>query len=427
MRRPILALAVVLLLLGAKQRAVRIPDAPVPAGPTFSNEIARVFQQNCQTCHHPGGIGPFSLTTYDSAKANAAAIKRMVVSRQMPPWKPEEGCGDFADKRILSQDVIDLIAQWVDHGAPEGDRSLLPEPLTFDTEWSAGQPGMVLAPEESYTPPSTGDMYRCFTLPTNTTSDRWVSGIDVLPGNRTAVHHVIAFLDTTGASVALDEADPGPGYACFGDPGFQLTEDSTLGGWAPGYRPVLLPPDVAFKLPAASRVVLQIHYHPHDGGHMHPDRTQIGLYLHPGVPRQKLYVYPVINRTFTLAPNDPNAVVTASIPILPFNVHVWAIAPHMHLLGKSMKVETTSPTGVTRCLINIEDWDFNWQALYRYNQPIAIPALSSVQLRAVYDNSSNNPRNPNDPPKAVSWGEATTDEMCIAFIAITIDGQTVSQ
>ena len=425
MRRPILALAVILFLFGAKQRAVRIPDAPTPAGPTFSNEIARVFQQNCQTCHHPGGIGPFSLTTYDTAKANAAAIKRMVVTRQMPPWKPEDGCGDFADKRVLPQDTIDLIARWVDNGAPEGDRSLLPEPLAFDIEWTAGQPDMVLAPEATYTPPETGDMYRCFTLPTNTTSDRWVSGIDVLPGDRASVHHVIAFLDTTGASVALDEADPGPGYACFGDPGFTLTEDATLGGWAPGYRPVLLPLDVAFKLPAASRVVIQVHYHSHDG-HSRPDRTQIGLYLHPSVPRQKLYVYPVVNRTFTLAPNDPNAVVTASIPILPFNVHVWAIAPHMHLLGKSMKVETTSPTGVTRCLINIEDWDFNWQALYRYNQPIAVPALSSVHLRAVYDNSSNNPRNPNDPPKAVSWGEATTDEMCIAFIAITIDGQTVS-
>jgi hypothetical protein len=418
MRRLLLALAIALSFVAAKQRAARM------TAPTFSNEIVRVFQKNCQSCHHPGGIGPFSLMTYAEAAKRAALIRNMVETRQMPPWKPEAGCGDFADARVLPQDTIDLISRWVAAGAPEGDPALLPEPLEFDGGWTIGQPDLVLAPQEIYTPPATGDMYRCFPLPTNLTEDRWVSGIDVLPGDRSSVHHVIAFIDTTGASRALDEADPAPGYTCFGGPGFTPTQEATLGGWAPGYRPVLLPEDVALKLPAGSRVVLQVHYHPHDG-HPEADRTQIGIYYDAKVPRKQLYILPLWNTTFTIPPNDPNYAVYASIPIVPAAVHAWVIAPHMHLLGKSMKVEMTTATGQTQCLINIEDWDFNWQAMYRFREPMAIPPLSSVGLKAVYDNSADNPRNPNSPPKPVSWGEATTDEMCIAFIGITIDAQDV--
>ena len=403
----------------AKVRAVRSPERPAPTtGPTFSKEVVRIFQQHCQTCHHEGDIAPFSLTTYAESKPWAPLIKFMTQSRQMPPWKPAEGCGDFKDERRLTDGEIDTLAKWVENGAPEGNPAELPQPLDFSGGWALGQPDAVYKLPEPYTPPVGQDTYRCFTIPTGLTSNAYVRAVDTRPGDRETVHHVITFIDTTGASIALDEKDPGPGYTCFGGPGFTLP--STLGGWAPGSRPLELPNDTAFQLPAGSRVVLQVHYHPH-GGDSHPDQTEIGVYFAPAQPKNQMYILPVINNTFTIPPNDANYKVTGAWPLPMPAVKLWFIAPHMHLLGKTMKVEATLPNGSSECLVNIDDWDFNWQGAYLYKNPVQLPAGSRLSLLATYDNSSGNPRNPNNPPKPVSWGEETTDEMCIAFVGLTVD------
>lgn len=423
------AAALAALTLAAARRHAVLPPQPATA-PTFDKEIVRIFQSHCQTCHHPGDIGPFSLMTYASTRPEALKIKLMTQSRQMPPWKPTAGCGDFADPRVLSQNEIDLIAKWVDAGAPEGNAADLPAPLQFDGGWALGQPDLVLKSAQAFQPAATGDTYRCFTLATNSTADQYVSAIDVHPGDRDTVHHVIAFIDTTGASANLDGKDGAPGYRCFGGPGFTITslDASTLGGWAPGARPVMLPEGVAFKLPAASRVVLQVHYHPHNGVPA-PDQTELGVYFAKTKPAKLMRVLPLINDTFTIPPNDPNYRVTASftVPALSvFNAHLWVIAPHMHLLGRRMHVTETLPTGESKCLIDIPQWDFNWQGMYRYNEPVAIPAGTTLSLEAFYDNSADNPLNPNAPPKPVSWGEATTDEMCITFFGITLDSENLA-
>jgi hypothetical protein len=177
---------------------------------------------------------------------------------------------------------------------------------------------------------------------------------------------------------------------------------------------------VALRLPANARIVLQVHYHSHDG-QTRPDTTQLGVYFARRDPDQLLRIIPVINQNFEIPAGADNYRVTASIPFVPVPIRVWLIAPHMHLLGRSMRVETTSLTGETQCLIDIADWDFNWQAMYRYKEPVQIPAWSNINLTAYYDNSAANARNPNDPPKPVRWGEATTDEMCIAFLGVTVD------
>jgi mono/diheme cytochrome c family protein len=421
-RRLTLAAALVFALVAARQRVVR-PPAGIASGPTFSKEVVRIFQDHCQTCHHPGDIGPFSLMTYDDAYANRLQIKLMTKSREMPPWKPVAGCGAFADARTLTQEEIDTIAKWVDDGAPEGNRAELPAPLEFSGGWALGEPDLVLSYSQPYTPPATGDIYRCFPLPTNLVADQYVEAIDVRPGDAETVHHVIAYLDTSGASQKLDDDDPGPGYTSFGGPGFSITDptSATLGGWAPGARPTRLPDGVALSLPAASRVVLQVHYHVHSGAPK-PDTTRIGIYFSKTKPKKLLRILPLINTSFTIPPNDPNYKVTASFTVPPFfDAHAWVIAPHMHLLGRKMHVTATLPNGTTQCLIGIDDWDFNWQGMYRFNDPVALPAGTRVALEAFYDNSSANARNPNDPPKAVSWGEQTTDEMCIAFIGVTLD------
>jgi hypothetical protein len=428
------AVALVTALVGARSRPSRNP-APAPAfgsGPTFSNEVVRILQDHCQSCHHPGDIAPFSLMSYSDARFRAADIKFMTQTHQMPPWKPSASCNALADARVLSQADIDTLAAWVDGGAPEGDRSKLPAPRTFDGGWALNQPDLVLQSPEAYTPPEGKDTYRCFTMPTNLSEDQYVSAIDVRPGDRQTVHHVIAFIDTTGESVALDQNDPGPGYTCFGGPGFSISNpgSATLGGWAPGARPVMLPDGVAMSLPAASRIVLQVHYHPH-GTAAVADDTQIGVYYAKVKPNKLLRILPLINNTFTIPPNDANYKVMAGfdIPKIPFfatDAHLWLIAPHMHLLGKKMNIQAKLPSGSTECLINIDDWDFNWQGLYRFQDPVALPAGTSLSLTAYYDNSAGNLKNPNDPPKAVSWGEATTDEMCIGFLGVTLDSENLT-
>src|SRR5437867_1692457 len=203
-RRIALASALVLALVSARNRAVH----PAPySGPTFSNEVARIFQASCQTCHHPGDIAPFSLMTYADAFPHAMDIKYMTQTRQMPPWKPAQSCGVFDSPRILSQVNIDTLTKWADNGAPEGDRADLPPMLNFGGGWVLGQPDLVLGNSKPYTPPAIGDMYRCFSMPTNASSDQYVAAIDIRPGDRQTVHHVIAFIDTTGASDSLVGSD----------------------------------------------------------------------------------------------------------------------------------------------------------------------------------------------------------------------------
>jgi len=426
MRRIILASAFAFVLVAARQRAVLHPPVPqVTGGPTFSNEVVRIFQNRCQSCHHAGDIAPFSLMTYADAAPHADAIKFETQKRLMPPWKATAGCGEFAEARVLSDDEIDTIAKWVDNGAPQGNAADLPTLKNFDGGWALGQPDLVLSYAESYKPPVTGDMYRCFPMPSTVPEDKYVSAIDIKPGDRETVHHVIAYLDTTGDSQKLDEADEGPGYTSFGGPGFSVTSlSATLGGWAPGARPSMLPDDVALLMPAQSRVVLQVHYHPH-GIKTVPDHTEIGIYYAKKKPNKIVRILPLINQSFTIPPNDPNYRVTTT----PFSaflpVHLYLIAPHMHLLGRKMHVTATLPNGNEKCLINVDDWDFNWQGMYQYKDPIAIPMNTKLALEAYYDNSEGW-RNPNNPPKPVSWGEQTTDEMCIAFLGFTIDAENLA-
>ncbi|HEV8657798.1 MAG TPA: ascorbate-dependent monooxygenase [Thermoanaerobaculia bacterium] len=424
----VVALSVAAFLLGAsKQRAVR-PIAHPATGPTFSKEVVRIFQESCQSCHHPGDIAPFSLMDYTCAKQYAAQIKLMTQTHQMPPWKPTAGCGDFADPRTISQDAIDTIAKWVNNGAPEGNPADLPPPLDFSSGWTLGQPDLVLSYPETYTPPAEGDMYRCFPLPTNLTSDQYVSAIDIHPGDRKTVHHAIAFIDKGVASQGLDESDAAPGYTCFGGPGFDITDSAaaTLGGWAPGTIASRFPEEVAFSLPANSRVVLQVHYHSHDGQPL-PDKTEIGIYYAQKKPQKVLRILPVWNLSLAIPPNESDHVerATFDLPFFAPPVHLWAIYPHMHLLGRSIHAEAALPSGKTECLINIDNWDFNWQGMYRYKNPISMPALTRFIVEAHYDNSSDNLRNPNSPPKPVYWGEKTTDEMLIAFLAFTLDNENL--
>ncbi|MEW6130353.1 MAG: ascorbate-dependent monooxygenase [Acidobacteriota bacterium] len=412
-------LTVALLAIGAGHNHTRKTQS---AAPTFSNEVVRIFQRNCQVCHHPGDIAPFSLMSYREARPWARSIQERVVMRSMPPWKATAGCGEFQDARVLTDEEISTISQWVENGSPEGDTAMLPAPLDFSSNWALGEPDMILTPDEDYTVEPGRDIYRCFTMPTNLKGDRFVQAVDIKPGNRNVVHHVILYIDETGASVDLDAKDPGPGYTSFGGPGFDLF--GTLGGWAPGERARLVPDGVAYKVKAGSRIVAQVHYHPR--GLTEKDRTQIGIYFSRKPVTKGLNWAPILNTNFTIPADNANYPVNAALPIpLGFDAHAIGIFPHMHLLGKKMKVEARS-IGGTECLINIDDWNFNWQGAYYYKEPVALKGGTLLTLNAIFDNSANNPFNPNSPPKAVRWGEQTTDEMAIAFVLFTFDSDNLA-
>lgn len=398
---------------------------PTAAPVTFNDQIVRIFQQNCQTCHHPGGIAPFSLTTYEDAYQWRNQLVDATHARRMPPWKPVPGYGEFQGVRRLSDTDIDLIARWVASGAPQGDPKRLPPPKQFASRWMLGEPDYVVAPREPFVVPAkAGDLYRCFTIPTTFTEDRYVTTAEIIPGNQKIVHHVLTFLDRKGVSAALDDADPGAGYTCFGGPGF--TEPGSLGGvggWAPGAPGLQMPEQVGMLLPAGVRIVVQVHYH-NTSDKSETDLTRIGLHIATTPVKQKLYVIPIWNSKFEIPAGASQHAVEASWTVPSGkNYHAIGISPHMHYLGREIKVTATYPDGTVQPLIYINDWDFNWQGNYAFAKPVPLPAGTKVDVHAVYDNSTANPRQPNSPPKVVRWGDGTTDEMLVVFLRTTLDEQ----
>ena len=384
---------------------------------TYSHDVAPILQQQCETCHRTGQIGPMALTSYAQAAAWRGDIRRYTSSRQMPPWKADVGAGDFQDARRLSAHEIAILAKWADAGAPEGDPKDLPAPPHFNDDWALGKPDMVLEPSRPYhVDADGGDVYRCYVIPTDFTQDRYVSAVDVQPGNRAVVHHVIAFIDGDNKSANLDGHEKEPGYTSFGGVGF--TPTGALGGWAPGITAHYLPAGVATQVPKGARIVLQVHYH--KDGKPETDLSRVGIYFSKGPVDKTLHVIPVVHG-LQIPPNDSRYTVSTTSAPSPVNYHLIAVTPHMHLLGRVMKLTAIKPDGTKVPLVSVSDWDFNWQSTYFYKKPLALPMGTRVVMTATYDNSTHNLRNPNTPPRPVTWGEQTTDEMCIAFLHYTLD------
>lgn len=396
------------------------PSTTVESSLTFHRDIARLLQDHCQECHRPGGIGPFALMKYDEAARWSEDIKSFTASGQMPPWKAADGFGEFAHPRRMPKEDVERIARWVDAGCPEGNAADAPAPKVFRDGWKLGrEPDLVLEIPE-YTLAAEGpDEYRCFILPTKFAEDRYVTAMEVLPGNSRVVHHVIAFLDTSGRARQLDERDEGPGYVTSaGFPGFFPA--GGLGGWAPGNQPTELPSGMARVLPKGADVALQIHYH--RSGKTETDRTRIGLYFSRTPVDRAVRNLPVLPLggplgDMRIPANDDNYEVKTTF-VLPNDVLGIAVTPHMHLLGKDMELVARLPNGSTKPIIRVDAWDFNWQETYAFREPIALPRGTRLELRAHFDNSVTNPYNPHRPPTEVLWGESTDEEMCIAFLEV---------
>lgn len=410
-----------------------IPDPPKGAdAPTYAKEVSRIIQKNCQECHRRGQVGPFALETYEQARKRAEDIAAVTEDRTMPPWKPTPGFGPkFKHDRSLSAADVATLAAWAAAGAPMGDTADLPEPAKFPEDWALGTPDLVIEPSADFEIPATGsDIYRCFVIPTKLPKDVYLSAIEYRPGNRRVVHHMLAYVDTSGQGRKRDEAEPGLGYSCFSGPGVEIHGD--LGGWAPGNEPSQLPDGVGRSLPKGADVIIQVHYHP--DGKPETDRSRIGLYFSK-VPVKQILHWNAAFPAWSAEQNRPKLELPAgqsNIEVkgawkVPVDVVAYGVTPHMHLLGRDMTLTVTYPDGKAQDLVKIDDWDFAWQNTYYFTKPLDLPKGSAVNLVAHFDNSASNARNPNSPPKDVSWGEATTDEMCIGFIAVTKKGQDLTR
>ncbi|HWE37609.1 MAG TPA: ascorbate-dependent monooxygenase [Isosphaeraceae bacterium] len=413
---------------------------PVRAeGPSYHGEVEPIVRRHCQECHRPGQVAPFSLLTYEQVRKRADDIATVTEARTMPPWHASttEG-GPFRDVRVLSEGEIKTLADWVEAGCPEGDRSKAPPPRTFASDWALGEPDLVLTMPEPYELAAEGkDELRVFVVPTGLAEGRWVAAVDFRPGNRKVVHHVLAAFDATGAARKRDAADPKPGYASlagFGLPptamlaGIARAQVGGLGGWAPGKAPHPLPEGVGRYIPSGADILIQAHYH--RSGKVERDATSIGLYfaktpidkvVHPGAvvpPRRSILARPDLH----IPAGDPAYEVRGSLTVRD-DSHLFAIVPHMHWLGKDFRLDAIPPDGTSRTLIRVDRWDFNWQDTYEFREPVALPRGTRIELIAHFDNSAANPANPSKPPVAVGWGEQTTDEMCIGFLQMTRDAE----
>jgi hypothetical protein len=409
-------LALLTLLLPGPASAAASDSAPA-AVPTFTHDIAPLIYANCTLCHRAGEVAPFALTTYAEVKRKAKMMVEVTATRRMPPWKAEQGYGEFLDARRLDDGQIATLRRWVEGGTPEGDAKDLPPMPDFPVGWRLGTPDLVLTMPEAYALPADGrDIYRCFVLHTDLPADTYVKAVEFHPGDPSIVHHAIFYLDTSGKARQLDEADPGPGYTHFGGPGF--VPSGGLGGWAPGARPRALPEGVARPLKKGADVVMQIHYHL--SGKAASDISSIALYLTNEKPTRAMLPFTIGTRNIDIMPGDKDYVIKESA-VLPADATLVGLTPHAHLLAHEMKADATLPDGTVQHLIWIKDWDFNWQEQYRYATPLHLPAQTRIDMEYHYDNSAGNVRNPNNPPKRVLFGEQTTDEMSLLFINVIPD------
>lgn len=394
---------------------------------SYHKDVLPILQNHCQSCHRPGEVGPFSLMTYKQAANWAADIKQYTQARTMPPWKPTEGPAFRDDRRLSDQDIATLAA-WVDSGTPEGNVKDAPPAKKFPTGWQLGKPDLVLTMDEDFELGPTGrDVFRCYVFPTNLDEDKYVTAVEVRPGNPRIVHHTLNFIDIGKRGRALEqkekdrekkatETERGPGYNMQMGVGF--LPSGLLGGWAPGQAVLHLPGEAAYPLAKGSDVVIQVHYH--RNGRPEKDRTQIGLYFSPK-PVARRYQSVVVPGRFLFMPANVEDFKVAGSIWVDQDCDLHSVMPHMHMLGKTIKVTMTPPGGEPTPLVTIGDWDYNWQETYFLKEPIAVKAGTRFDVEAHYDNSGKNPRNPNNPPRLVRFGEQTTDEMCFVFLGATSD------
>ncbi len=382
--------------------------------PVWAKDIAPILYKHCTSCHNDLGLAPFPLLTYEQAYLNRFSIMSSVKKGHMPPWPPDPSYSRFAGERRLTEDETHLIEEWCSGNASYGDPKDAPKVPIYTNASGLDKPDLVAEMPE-YTVPSNKDVYRNFAIKNPLGLNQFITGYDCLPGNPKIVHHILVFADTTGTALRLDANDPQPGYSGFGGVGVSSAEQ--IGAWVPGMSAIFYPKGMGQLLSKNAAIVLQVHYAP--GSQGLKDKSRFIARTGTGQIR-RITTIPLLNHYFSLT-NGPLVLPANQVKMVksqfqvPIKGTLIAIAPHMHLLGKSFKVWAVTPTKDTIRLIRINDWDFHWQGTYLYEKAVVFPVGTMLYGETVYDNTVNNPENPNDPPKEVRVGEGTGDEMMLVY------------
>jgi hypothetical protein len=392
--------------------------APKPA-PTFAKDIAPVLQARCQGCHRPGEAAPMPLLEYRDVRPWAKAIKEAVVLKRMPPWFADPSIGHFRNDRSLSQDEINTLVAWVDGGAPEGSPKDLPAPRQFVEGWNIGQPDLVLEMPSGFDVPASGTVeYQYVILPYKFNEDRWVQMAEVRPGARSVVHHVIAYIREPGSRW---ERDRQPGVVFLPEKNDKGDRPSVggdmLAGYAPGVPASIIQPGQGRLIKAGSDIVFQLHYTAN--GKSGRDRTRVGIVFCKQPPKERVMSLGAFNRRFTIPAGDANYRVDAEFE-LGHEAKLVSLLPHMHLRGKDFEYRLVFPTGETQTILRVPRYDFGWQLSYEPQQDILLPKGTKVACTAHYDNSANNPSNP-DPAAKLKWGDQSWEEMMVGFFDVVFD------
>ena len=427
--------------------------------PTYYADVKPLMDEKCAICHYAGGIAPFTLLSYDDANTHLAEIGSAVGSKTMPPWPPSDTCNQYLGDRSLSAAQISMITSWVSAGGPQGDPASY-KPLGDPPPPSLSRVDDELQMPEAYTPQERPDDYRCFLIPWPETAEKFISGFGAKPGQPTIVHHLLVY-QIPAAQIptyqAYDDADPGPGYTCFGGPTGSLNANGTststpddagaslasipqqVGGWVPGSTGSDFAAGTGIRIDPGSMIVLQVHYNTLSAPPV-PDQTKLDFELTDSVTKEA-FIIPFTNpawpqqHTMDIPAGDPsvtheyklgagllasyltNGAVGGSQPFT-----LYSSLLHMHLHGTQTTVGLDHSDGTSTCLLDIEHWNFHWQGTYQLAKPVTVSPDDQLDISCQWDNSAANQPIIDGQPMPLTdlnWGEGTTDEMCISFLYVT--------
>jgi hypothetical protein len=377
---------------------------------TFTKHVAPILYNRCVECHRKGEVAPMQLISYSEVRPWAKAIKEAVTTRKMPVWLADPHYGKFRNERRLTENEISTITRWVDAGAPEGEARDLPATPKFEEGWVIGKPDAVVYLDKEVDVAAEGVIaYQYYTVQTNFDEDKWVQAAEIRPGNKSVVHHII-----------VNVLEPGDNNTQVGE-GRNAGRGVKLCGFAPGEQPKIYPAGVAKLIKKGSRLVFQMHYTPN--GKPAKDRSYIGLIFAKEPPQRKALTATAMNASFVIPANDGNHEVRSSWTARE-DVRIIDLMPHMHLRGKDFEYKVVYPDGRSEIILKVPRYDFNWQLLYAFAEPLRLPKGSKIECVAHFDNSANNKFNP-DPTKPVRWGPQTWEEMMIGWFEYVLENENL--
>ena len=421
-------------LIGIALARTSAPAARL-ADPTFATDVAPIFYKNCTTCHRPGGMGPFTLLEYDTAKTKLDEMYDAVKGGVMPPWHAEGAHGVFRNDRRLTDTEKETILRWISTGAKPGDLKKLPPKPEYTTTWTLGTPDAVVSMPDEFTIPASGKIeYQYFEVPTNFTEDKWVQSIEIMPGARPVVHHVLVFARVPAPANAAPAAAPTPPPAAGATPAPRPTPlfirpreqalppdppradslhapprqiGTLIGTETPGNVAMEFPKGTALRIRAGTILTFQMHYTA--SGHQMNDRTSVGFHFAKEMPDEEIFASQFLNGSLNLPAGAKDVAVPAELGIGQ-PVRIWGMMPHTHLRGTRWKYTLEKPDSTSEVILDVPHYDFNWQTYYMFAKPLEVAPGSKIKSVAWYDNSASNKHNP-DPTINVKWGDQTWEEM----------------